>query len=42
MVPENFYDQSSNLVVLDLGRLHLYNKTMDVAATSPTEDENDG
>lgn len=42
MVPENFYDQSSNMVVLDLGHLHLYNRTMDAAATNPKDDENDG
>lgn len=43
MVPENFSDQTSNMMVLDLGHVHFYNKTMDAPGKNQTDDDdNDG
>lgn len=43
MVPENFSDQTSNMMVLDLGHVHFYNKTIDAPGKKQTDDDdNDG
>lgn len=41
MVPENFSDQTSNMMVLDLGHVHFYNKTIDAPGKKQTDDDDD-